>query len=343
MKKVYFVLAITLFAFVFASCTKEGAFKPKERISKVFRSSTWSWTYNPAVYESGSDQTSKYLREMWKWGDKTLDQIDYYSSNGTVSYSYNFTYDNKKRIERIDDYKDSYYTTFKYDGKVLKTVETWSNGTIYASANITYEGNAFSGRKIKKIDYTEYDKKKNAKEEYLSNPLRFLLGEEIANNVDVALNKRNATRGVFLVTIDFTWTKNNVSTMKISGNDGGYFEHTYTYTYDSNKNPFYKMYAMLGPDEDAVDCLSENNVTGYTYTYIEDGDTDNGTVNYNLSYDGKYPSMKMYTDTYSYSDVYHEYVGYHWDENLGQYVDEYNDTPYTYTSTSTYTTYYEYE
>ena len=346
MKKLYFVLAIALFAFAFASCTKEGAYKPKERLSKVFKSSTWSCTYNPAVYESGSDQTSKYLREMWKWGDKTLDQIDYYSSNGTISYTHNFTYDKKNRLERIDNYKESYYTTFKYDGNLLKTVETWSSGTISSSANVTYEGNAFSGKKIKKIDYTVYSGKKNADKEEVNvdNTLRYLLGEEMAANVERAISKRNATRGVYMVSIDFTWEKDNVSVMKISGNADGYFEYSYTYSYDKNKNPYYKMFALMGDDiEGAAGCLSENNITGYTYTYIEDGDTDNGTVSYNISYDGKFPSMMMYTETYSYSDVYHEYVGYHWDENLGQYVDEYNDTPYTYTSTSTYTTYYEYE
>lgn len=344
MKKLYFVLAIAIFAFAFASCTKEGAYKPKERISKIFRSSTYSSTYTPAVYEGYSGKTDKYLREMWKWGDKTLEQIDYYNSNGSMSSQVHFSYDKKKRIERIDDYQNSYYTTFKYDGNELKAIETWYSGAIQNAANITYEGNAFTGKKIKKIEYTVYDKKKNAEgaEANLDNALVYLLGEEIAGNIDQILSKK-ATRGVFVVTIDLTWSKKNVGTMKVSGNNGGYFEYTYTYSYDSNKNPYYKMYSMISDDEESVFCLSENNVTGYSYTYVEDGDTENGTISYNVSYDGKFPSMRMYTYTNSYNDVYEEYISGYYDENYNWIEGHYETTPYTYNYTSTTTTYFEYE
>jgi hypothetical protein len=342
MKKLYFVLAIAIFAFAFASCTKEGAYKPKERISKIFISSTYSRTYTPAVYEGYSGKTDKYLRQMWKWGDKTLDQIDNYESDGSLASTLHFSYDKKNRLERIDNYQSASYTTYKYDGNELKSAESWNHGAITSAANISYEGNVFTGKKIKKIEYTVYNKKKNAEGEVasLDNALVYLLGEDVASNIDQILSEK-ATRGVVVITIDLTWKKKNVEKMVVSGNDGGYFEYTYTYSYDSNKNPYYKMYAMMGADEESVICLSENNVTGYNYTYVEDGDTENGTESYNISYDGKFPSMRIYTYTSSYNSTYTDYSSYHYNEITGEYG--YDEIPYTSNYTSTTTTYFEYE
>ena len=61
--------------FVFASCTKDGVYKPKKKISKIYQT-----VLTDPVPE-------KVLIESWTWDGKLLSKIDYGDDN-VVSFTY---------------------------------------------------------------------------------------------------------------------------------------------------------------------------------------------------------------------------------------------------------------
>ena len=93
MKKTVLLLASLMFLATFTSCfkDKDGEYKPKEKISRIFKD-----------YGDGG---GKELREVWNWDKKQLKSIDHYSG-GSLNWTEEFTYNKKGQIERVDCYED---------------------------------------------------------------------------------------------------------------------------------------------------------------------------------------------------------------------------------------------
>jgi hypothetical protein len=262
------------------------------------------------------------MRQAWTWDGKKLSKIDHYRSDGTISWTENFTYDNKNRITRVDDYKNNEYIEYKYDGNNLKSVNYYDEGKLCVMGNITYDG-----KKIKRVDYTLYDDDKSTKSK--EHHLRLLPSkyENIINKqAEKSVSAKDYTTTNRSISLELTWDGNNITRSRfVSSSNGTYDSYNWsssysiesTYTYDKNKNPMYGLRDMYCMSDDGIDAqlFSENNILSETDVYSSnwtegsDSGNDSGTdtYNYTYTYDGKYPTEVLYTEpgsTYSYTNYY---------------------------------------
>lgn len=322
MKKSVLLLATLMFLVTFSSCfkDKEGEYKPKEKISRVF-------------YDSGYGD-GKSLIEIWRWGDKQLQSIDHYDE-GDLDFTEEFTYNKKGQIERIDCYAYSESVEYKYDDK-----DKLSKMTYYDGNSIEMEFTFIhNGDKVSKIEIMEFDKKGESKSRLMAkgfNPLSLMMPQDAAAEVMKTFIKKQAETKSDIATMDLVWEKDNVKSIKTYIGSYGY---SYTMEYDDKLNPYtgfynsvYCMENIVYPEDygygEGFFVYSKNNIT--TMKYIEsDGDAE--TMRYSYTYEGKYPSVKRWT--YSYEEL----VDFYYDYEIGEYVYVYE------TITRTKSTYYEYE
>jgi hypothetical protein len=284
-------VAMLLALFVVASmtsCTKEGVYTPKEKIKRVYVSSS---------------STEKYLSQSWNWDGKLLGSIDHYSSNGTgtLSWTEDFTYDGK-RLARVDYFVGSESTVYEYDGKYLKNANYYYRGELAATSSYEY-----SKGKMSKMTITNYDSKSRGKGHLETSYLPFQ--DEVVkacNKCLTMLQSNNLEKALDIMTYQFTWEGNNVS--KVVATPDGEMATVSLY-YDSKNNPlksFHNLYSDVESDLGPVVILSKNNVTKMIATYNGDNDVVDYTYLYNSD---DYPVMQIekypdYDDQYI---VYYEY------------------------------------
>ncbi len=307
MKKFILLLVSLMFLSTFTACfkDKDGEYKPKEKISKIY-------------YDYGE---GKELEEVWKWNGKQLQRIDHYY-DGDLEWSEEFTYNKKGQIERVDCYEDSEYTEYTYDGNRMTKSTFYDSGTIEEEYNFTYDGNKVSMIEI--IYFSKSSIEKSRLREEGHNPIKMLLQE----NYEIVKNVLNNTAMRNSVTLKVEWNKNNVSNIEVQ--DGGETEQ-FEFKYDDKLNPFknyYDLYTFYDGEIDVVvTAYSKNNITEIRATYREDGETETEILKYSYSYDGKFPTVRRFT--YSYERPI-------WDDSYDNIID------YE-TETETTSTYYEYE
>ena len=307
MKKFILLLVSLMFLSTFTACfkDKDGEYKPKEKISKIYND-----------YGEG-----KELEEVWKWNGKQLQRIDHYY-DGDLEWSEEFTYNKKGQIERVDCYEDSEYTEYTYDGNRMTKSTFYNSGTIEEEYNFTYDGNKVSMIEI--IYFSKSSIEKSRLREEGHNPIKMLLQE----NYEIVKNVLNNTAMRNSVTLKVEWNKNNVSNIEVQ--DGGETAQL-EFKYDDKLNPFknyYDLYTFYDEEIDVVvTAYSKNNITEIRSTYREDGETETEILKYSYSYDGKFPTVRRFT--YSYERPI-------WDDNYDNIID------YE-TETETTSTYYEYE
>ena len=289
MKKSILLLASLMFLATFTSCfkDKEGEYKPKEKISRI---------YKDYGYGDG-----KELREIWTWDKKQLQRIDHYY-DGDLSWSEEFTYNKKGQIERVDCYEDGEYTEYTYDGGKLSKATYYDNGSIDEEYTFKHDGN-----KITEIEISNFYKKGSRdnsrlrKEGY--NPLRILLPENNYQTLVKVIENNPASRG--MITVKLEWEKKNVSKIEVTN---GSYNRSVELKYDDKLNPL-KNFFSLYPDEAFYDegdnSLSKNNVVEELFI-DEDGETE--IYKYSYEYDGKFPTVQRYT-----------YEDYDWDEDEYEY------------------------
>ena len=282
-----------------ASCTKEGVFNPKEKIAKISESSLQVYTssYDGQSYTE-SDTTPKHLTQEWKWDDNLLTTITNYTQEyglledeptTVVSSVLTLTYDGKQLV-KVSDASGQDYSTYTYDGKKLTKIESYEEGKLTSTAEVTHDG-----KKIAQVVVTMYDE-----EGKTSDATRFALSTIMPNKrvLDKVLANKAKATAYATQTLDFTFDGGNVSKIVMT-----YGEETITleYTYDKNKNPFYGCYAALG--EEGFVALSENNMISETSSevYTQDGATRTytSTTNYEYEYDGKFPTTVSTTSTHT--------------------------------------------
>ena len=280
-------VAMLLALFVVASmtsCTKEGVYTPKEKIKRVYVSSTY---------------TEKYLSQSWNWDGKLLESINHYSSSGTLSWTEDFTYDGK-RLVRVDDFLGSEYTAYEYDGRYLKNANYYYRGNLEVTSKYEY-----SNGKMSKMTITNYDSKSGKMGHLESSFIPFQTEMvKACNKCLTKLQSNNLEKEIDVITFQFTWDGNNVNKI-VATIDGDLA--SVTIQYDSKKNPL-KGYHDLETDIEGlpVMILSSNNIT----KMIATSDGENEVLDYTYQYNSNdYPIMQIekYPGEDYQSITYYEY------------------------------------
>lgn len=276
------------------SCTKEktGVYSPKKKIQRVYHS---------------SPNTEKYLEQVWKWGDKTLESIDYYSSNGYFGWTENFTY-KENRLDRIDVYVDKEYAIFTYNDNSLKSINYYRENNLSTTNEFTYQ----DGKVIKMVQ-TDYGYKSNGH----LNLLSLMFAPEVCESIEKCFREfecsshaKNTTK-----TCEFIWDGDNISKLVLMANygDGGMVSATCIFQCDQKNNPFKGYFDLLSCGDDATDVLIEghgffkNNVTK---AIIDSSEGGKSNLNYSYQYDSDdFPTMQIMSfegENYQYF-TYYEY------------------------------------
>lgn len=256
------------------SCKKDGVYTPSKKIQRVYISSTY---------------TNKYLRQSWDWDGKLIKDIKYYNSNGSLNWTADYSYEGQ-RVVRIDDYLNSEYTTFDYNGKHLKTVNYYYRNNLDASSDLTFKNN-----KLENIMTTYYGTKGVGRN--LMKTSFLPLPEDVCEIMDICLAKvfeNNESKSVGVINWKLTWDGNNIS--KIDASLGSEWIGI-SLQYDNKNCPlngFYDLYSFVD-DEIILDggmmSYSKNNITK---AVINDSDGDNTILTFTYQYDNNnYPIMRI--------------------------------------------------
>ena len=292
MKKSILLLASLMFLATFTSCfkDKDGEYKPKEKISRIFK--------------DYGDGDGKELREVWNWDKKLLKSIDHYS-DGSLNWTEEFTYNKKDQVERVDCYADGEYAEYTYDGSKLSKSTYYYKGSIEEEYTFKYDG-----KKVSEIEIF-YFSKKRAESRLLTegfNPIKLLLDEKTYQSFNNAVAKTDTYRDGIIIKLD--WDKNNVSKMTL---ETGAERLIIDLKYDDKLNPYknyFDMYTFYSEDWlDIEYSFSKNNVTEARGTYTYEGETETDIIKYSYSYDGKFPTIQRCTYTEQYYDYWEdEYI-----------------------------------
>lgn len=322
MKKALITMAVLAVAGIMASCQKDGAYSPKNKISKVY------YEYDSLV-DGVSSHTDKHLTEVWNWTDDKLDSINHMYADGTdISYVESYTYDGK-HISLVEQHYPGYTepfskTVFTYDGNKLTQVENFSGSYLTSTYTFTHKAG-----KISQIDVT-YPSGSNYDYKSVPTVVRMMTAEvmpEEMMNKAFSRAKASTTRtlSIKLSYLGSNVSKVDYSTIYTTVDNGMETVETRTtttkYEYDGKSNPYYEMMGGLSPIY-----LSKNNVKKETYTssesVTEDGELVEETnylkehvTEYTYTYDGSKPTMQSgkrtevmgnRTDTYT-KTYYYEY------------------------------------
>ena len=249
-------LLVIAMSLMLASCTKDGVYKPKKKIAKIYE--TVQTDPNP----------EKMLKETWTWDGKLLSTIDY--GDDDIAH---FTYEKKQlksitidnsRIDLSYDEKGKWIDNFKvYYKDDLEATYTFEHGdkNLISGYTIEYEDGLFDKNSTRLIE----------------NVFRFLVPEiAIDEAVEYTEVAASPLKGKDKHTVTLTYDGKNVIERVYKR---GELTYTYTYTYTEYRNPFYGLLYTYELDNS----LSKNapatcvrNVAGlpdynYTYTYQVDG------------------------------------------------------------------------
>ena len=304
MKKITLLIAVLALGVFFVSCNKEGKYNPKNKIDRIYQSSSYKYEVNhEGNWETEEDgSTPKHVREIWNWDGNVLKSISYYNSDGSMEYTEDYGYDGKRlvSISRLD--REQHWE-LNYEKGKLSTMDLY-DGTNKA---ISYEFIRDNGN-ISEIKISVVGGEKSAVTRAPMNALRFFIPAANTESMMMAMakiNERHTTKNAFTYSIKLEWDGKNIS--KTTYELGAYKE-AYEFTYDEKLNPFYGMFDI--EQYDAQGMLSKNNVTRYV---SRDSDNDIDERNYTYTYSGKVPSSRSYVNaynteysrsTYTYSDYY---------------------------------------
>ena len=236
-KSLGIVLGLML-AVAFTSCHKDktGVYAPKKKIQQIY----YSWS-----------DTEKEPFQHWEWNGDKLNSITHYSDFDFKADTWveNFTYDNNNRVTRVDNYTNSEYITYEYDGDHLKSATVFYRNAIACTWAISYEGDHIS--KMMGTFYEDF--KKDGAKLHL-NPLTHLLPPNVCESVNQCEQRLANQRGIketYTIALLLTWTDNNISKIAFTG-DGEYMDFQpriimteddyadticYAYQYNSEKYP----------------------------------------------------------------------------------------------------------
>ena len=271
-----------LLALSFSSCQKEkaGVYSPQKKIQQIY----FSWS-----------DTEKEPFQHWEWDGNQLNSITHYSDFDLKGDTWieKFTYENN-RVSRVDNYTNSEYITYAYDGNHLKSTTVFYHNTIACTWEVSYEGD-----KISKMAGTFYDTFKKDGAKLHLNPLSHLLPPAVCKKVaqcEQQMANQRHEEETYTLTILLTWTDNNINKIVCTG-DGEYMD--FQLQYDDKNCPWYGF--MGGLEDYIIDFTSghtgftKHNVTTMILTEGNYSDTICFAYQYNSD---KYPVLQTmyYTD-----------------------------------------------
>lgn len=243
--------------FGFTSCNKDGVYKPKEKIEKIY------------VQYEGQD---KVLTETWDWEDNLLMSIKHADTDpiGDNSYIETFTYD-KKQVKSISD--GVYTMTYNYDGRYFDNIKVTEGSDEVGTMTFSHDG-----KLISKIDITLNDDD-FMKSRMAESAMRFIAPEFACDFGKIMkAEAQRGFKGKTEVVVSFEYDGVNVQKAIVSNNTAN-VEQVFTYTYSDYMNPFYKLFNN-GDDNNAYNqsknapaTIHETNSAwnsttwDYTYTY----------------------------------------------------------------------------
>lgn len=291
-------LGIVLGLLLIASLTachkdKTGVYTPTKKIQQIY----YSWS-----------DTDKEPFQHWEWNGDKLNSITHYSDFDFKADTWieNFTYDDNNRVTRVDNYTNSEYITYEYDGDHLKSATVFYRNAIACTWAISYEGDHIS--KMMGTFYEDF--KKDGAKLHL-NPLTHLLPPNVCESVnqcEQSLANQRGTKETYTIALLLTWTDNNISKIAFTG-DGEYMD--FQLQYDDKNCPWYGF--MGGLEDYLINFTSghtgftKNNVTRIIMTEDDYADTICYAYQYNSE---KYPVLQTMYESDDIDDkqvLYFEY------------------------------------
>ena len=299
MKRTIMMTALVAVACLIGSCTKEGVYKPSEKISKIYQSTSQRGEFldgNGVWQESFNESTPKALYQEWKWDGKKLMSITEYDDNEPFTTEFEY---NGNRLEKITNKAENGYALVSYDGSVISKIDAYTDGILTGTITFTYDG-----KKVSKIVYALADgpvlDDKAPQQTRLFNVVNQLFTPINNENITAMMQKGGRIGNG---TMTFTWDGKNISQAVYT--DGGYTS-TYSYTYDNKKNPFKGF--LLEYLEEPVSAASKNNVIKTEASYKGDGESFSTTTETTYTYDGNWPVTCACTDNYVQPTYHNSYT-----------------------------------
>jgi hypothetical protein len=308
MKKVFLITTAVLVlatVFSFVSCKKEGVYKPKEKISKIY------YEYSRKYYSNGtlvdSYLSGKSLSERWHWKGKKLMQVE--TGN---DWPYNFVYKGNQ-LEKIEC--GEIEATFIYNKSLYEKIEVKEQDQNILVITVDQrDGNDNITRFFFDIYYDNEgweimfkNRKGNDNIQSISaiEPiLKMFLPDYFINSLAKnAVKKRQKAIVSERCTVELIYDKNNVVEQKIIYPEDDDSE-TYIFTYDNKKNPYYKsIHTSIEGIEEGTFIQSENNIfTMYDKDYPED------VTKYEYEYDNDFPVKRVEKYISEWGSYYYEYT-----------------------------------
>ena len=283
MKRNLLIVAIALLAVAFVSCQKDGVYKPKKRIAKVYN----EWTRTTVSTDADGSRTetvtqNPYVAQEWTWGDKTLESIMSKDKDGNVVNNVKFAYDDKNRIVSVAETGDDKIEYAYNDDKKLQSIKAYEGTDLVLSMEYAYEDKL--PKTITTTWYFEYKK---------MSPLAKMVIPTFVSEAMQRTEIQSKAVVTYVMTSTIEWDGKNIS--QVVTNVENESPSTITYEYDGKANPYYGMYGMMEYDFD-IACYSKNNVVKSTNSYTEEGKTVTEVEEYVYEYDGKYPTKVTVTD-----------------------------------------------
>ena len=261
-KSIKFMLMLLVVAGIttLTSCQKDkiGVYSPKKKVQQMY-------------YSSGYYDKAPFMHMEWN-GDK-LNSITHYMDYGFKGETWmeQFTYDGN-RVIRVDNYTNSEYITYEYDGKHLKSATVYYRNAIVCTWAVTYDGD-----NIGKLTGTFYDSYNSDGTMLHLNPLSHLLPLNVCEAVvkqEQQMAKQQRQKDTYTLVLLLTWTDNNLSKLVFTG-EGDYIDMQLQY--DDKNCPFYGFMGCL--EDYLVNFLeghtgfTKHNVTSVILTEGHDVDT----------------------------------------------------------------------
>ena len=207
-KPLRIVLGLLLLASL-ASCQKDktGTYTPKKKIQQIY----YSWR-----------NAEKEPFQHWEWNGDKLSSITHYSDydfKKDDTWIENFTYENN-RITRVDNYTNSEYITYEYDGDHLKSATVFYRNAIVCTWAISYDGN-----KINKMTGTFYDTYKKEGAQLQLNPLSHLLPPNVCESIaqcEQRMADQRHTEETYTIALLLTWNGDNINKIVFTGDGDSY-------------------------------------------------------------------------------------------------------------------------
>ena len=239
--KLTLTLLVAAVMITMASCQKEktGVYQPKKKIQQVYYSSSYE---------------DKTPFQHYEWNGDKLSSITHYTDfdyKANSTWVENFTYEDN-RVTRVDNYTNSEYITYDYDGDHLKAATLFYRNAIACTWAVSYEGDHIS--KLVGTFYDNYYKGENTPQ---LNPLSHLLPQNVSQNVmkrQQQMAEQRHQEETYSIALLLTWTDNDITKIVFTG-DGEYVD--FLLQYDDKNCPWY---GFMGGLEDYL----VNFVAGHT-------------------------------------------------------------------------------